>query len=76
MKTEIAKTNPPKTISMRQMEPCQMGWLKNRLVMRTADSNRFEVMDLSNMEANSCWDTKNDLQVTLITEPVTVTFIP
>lgn len=65
---------------MSTMQPCQVGWVNYNdeeiLVMRTASVDRFEVMDLTNFQKDSCWSGGSCLLVELITEPVTVTFIP
>jgi hypothetical protein len=82
MKTVIeTKEGQKKTIPMTTMKPCQIGWCFYNgvkiLVMRTASVDTFEVMDLTNFHADSCWDyAPSHLYVELITEPVTVTFIP
>lgn len=81
MKTVIEKgQNKPTAILMKDMEPCQMGFCEyegeQKLVMRTASKSKFEVMNLTDFSPNKCWDHFCTLQVTLVTEPVTVTFIP
>lgn len=52
------------TISMKEMVPWQMGTVRfstkyadynNVFVMRTADGNRFEVLNLSNPRVGGCW---------------------
>lgn len=76
IKTEAGKK---KTIPMSTMQPCQLGWCMydgvKILVMRTASVDRFEVVDLTNFRKDSCWF-GGCIAVELITEPVTVTFIP
>lgn len=81
MKTVIGKgQNKSNVILMKDMGPCQMGFCeyegKQKLVMRTASKSKFEVMNLTDFSSNRCWDHLCALEVTLITEPVTVTFIP
>jgi hypothetical protein len=83
MKTTIQEgTAKPKTIKMGQMKPTQIGWVNylhtgaRLLVMRTANKNTFEVMDLTNLRPDSCWVNCKALDVELITGPVTITFDP
>ena len=82
MKTTIKKERQnPNVIRMADMEPCQMGWCQTDgeliLVMRTACVDKFEVMDLTNMRKDSCWDSRPmNLEVELLTGPVTITFDP
>ena len=48
-------------VKMSEMRPCEFGRiidLHNRsghLVMRTASSTKFEIMDLTDMHQDSCW---------------------
>lgn len=49
-----------KTKPMYEMQPLEVcvvveGLYKDHVVMRTADSDHFEVMDLTNPRPNSCW---------------------
>ena len=58
-----AKTKP-----MYQMQPLEVcvvveGQYKDRLVMRTADSDHFEVMDLTDPRPDSCWINKPIIKV-------------
>jgi hypothetical protein len=81
MKTEISTGKKAvKSVAMSEMKPCQVGWAdyndERVLVMRTANQDRFEVMDLTNFKIDSCWNDGAHLSVKLITEPVTLTFIP
>ena len=59
----VAKTKP-----MYQMQPLEVcvvveGQYKDHVVMRTADSDHFEVMDLTNPRPNSCWINKPIIKV-------------
>jgi hypothetical protein len=60
----ISEEEPRKrtTVKMSQMEPCEWGRIINspgpyngHLVIRTASSIRFEVMDMTDMNQDACW---------------------
>ena len=53
-------------VAMGSMKPLQVGKLTDGsgdYVMRTQDSENFEVMNLSECRIDECWDKPNDLQV-------------
>ena len=57
-----------KTKPMYEMQPLEVcvvveGLYKDHVVMRTADSDHFEVMDLTNPRPNSCWINKPIIKV-------------
>ena len=59
----LAKTKP-----MYEMQPLEVCVIvgnncTGNVVMRTADSDHFEVMDLTNPSPDSCWIHKPDLKV-------------
>ena len=59
----IAKTKP-----MYEMQPLEVCVIVSNhytgiVVMRTADSDHFEVMDLTNPRPDSCWICKPTIQV-------------
>ena len=59
----------PKTKPMHQMRPLEVCVISadcsydDHVVMRTADTDHFEVMDLTNPKPDSCWVGKPRLQV-------------
>jgi polynucleotide 5'-kinase involved in rRNA processing len=57
---EIVKSEEEDTIPMNEMKPLQIGIIKgskynDHVVMRTASSNNFEVMDLTESGIDKCW---------------------
>ena len=58
---EIQETDARKVIPMCEMEPLQIGVIESgdshqgHIVMRTASTNHFEVMDLTEPEEDNCW---------------------
>lgn len=69
---------PPRIISMKDMEPLQVGKVlsnggnSGNIVMRTASVSHFEVMNLTDSEADSCWTGSPDIKVELLNCPVTL----
>ena len=69
MMIEIVKDNVEKNIiKMRDMKPLQIGRLivGGHIVMRTASTRKFEVMDLTVPGLDSCWtndDTDNNVEL-------------
>jgi hypothetical protein len=61
-------------IPMRKMEPTQVGVTVEggSLVMRTASTDHFEVMNLSNVRAGGCWDICNQSSMVRLLEKGTV----
>ena len=62
-------------VMMKDMMPLQIGKIvhNDRIVMRTASTSHFEVMDLSVPGLNSCWQDKtNDILVELFAPDVAI----
>ena len=59
----IAKTKP--MYEMQPLEVCVIieGGYRDRLVMRTVDTDHFEVIDLANPRPDTCWVGKPSLKV-------------
>jgi len=60
-------------IEMKYMAPFSVGVIEDmgsayngHMVMRTASSDNFEVMDLSTMKPGSCWASGNGIKVRLL----------
>jgi hypothetical protein len=60
-------------IEMRDMKPCQIGIIEDseygdsdEIVMRTAETNKFEVMSLSNPNEDNCWTGNPTIKVRLL----------
>jgi len=64
------KVNEPVVIPMGEMKPLEVGRLiSGKVVMRTSNSDVFEVMDLSDPFEDNCWNHKDcSLKVTLLAE--------
>lgn len=61
--------NKRSTIKMRDMQPLEVATLESDpeiMVMRTASSIRFEVINLSKHSIDGCWTTPNNLKVVLL----------
>lgn len=68
-------------IPIEEMQPLQIGRIvsstsvyNNRIVMRTASSGRFEVMDLTDLDEDNCWTTPFFLKVELFSKEKTEKF--
>ena len=81
---EIAETKTKEipTVKMRNMKPMQVGVVVTddckqgyigRYVMRTASTEKFEVMDLSKPGQNKCWTGNPNLEVRLLEEGESIT---
>ena len=74
----VGETNESKRIvKMCDMKPYQAGTLlsgtqQGHIVMRTASSQKFEVMDLTVAAEKVSWCDGSGLEVELLTEPITV----
>lgn len=69
------------TIPMNEMKPCQIGIIissydnkyNSTLVMRTASTNNFEIMDLTHPGTDSCWSKGVSLRVQLLQKGDSIT---
>ena len=73
--TEITEIKKPTYIPMSEMKPGQFGVLSTgEYVIRTLSLDNFEVMSLSELEEDNCWERNPEsIQVQLLDE-LTVTF--
>lgn len=68
---EFLEVTANSTMKMNDMKPCQICRIVKssasenggHIVMRTASTTKFEVMDLSEPGADSCWCNKPDIEV-------------
>lgn len=76
------KTNEKKfdIIEMSEMEPGDIGIIlegnyEQHYVMRTLDTIKFEVMDLTGGEPNHCWTSLNSIKIELLPKGTEITLI-
>lgn len=82
MKTTIETKTEPKTIPINEMKPCDVGFIMDScynngiLVMRTQNSDKFEVINLTDFRKNYHCDLRYNFNVRILAkgEKVTVTF--
>lgn len=67
-------------INMCDMKPLQVGVIEDdksysngAIVMRTAITERFEVMDLSEPHEDNCWDRSSNIKVRLLSAGTRIT---
>ena len=80
-KIEVEKLPKRKVVLMRDMKPLQIGIVvtdgmyKERVVMRTADVEKFEVIDLTDPGVNCCWTGNPTMTVELLPSGTRITFV-
>ena len=72
-KTEIKEIEKRKIIAMWDMKPLQIGRIvetgfehNGEFVMRTASTDKFEIMSLSKPKENGCWTYSCEFEVELL----------
>jgi len=70
---EIDFPSHAKTVPMKNMKPCDIGIIKDsvgyydgHVVMRTASTSQFEVMNLTSPGQDKCWTDEPDIAVELL----------
>ena len=82
-KSRIVKSPSENIISINKMQQCDVGFIVDEmssyygdLVMRTASTIQFEVMDLTKLRIDCCWTGKqNNAQVRLLNKDEEINLI-
>ncbi len=75
-KSKIVRNLSEKIILLNKMQPCDVGFITNKtssyygdLVMRTASTIHFEVMNLTRLKEDCCWTSNNNnIQIQLLNQ--------